>query len=770
MRSDSAEIERIAEQTGDVFVRFGPKGVIRYISASLRAYGYEPSALIGADAFHLVHPEDHAAFAANIEASLRGERLSPVDRVHRYRTGDGRWVMLEGNPRIVRDDAGEIVEVVNVLRDVTARYEAEARAASEAAILRSAFDHSAIGKALVDLDGRFQSVNPAFRELLGYAPDAMLKLDLRTITHPEDVDLDIDQLQQLNRGQIQSYRLDKRYLHADGSTVWVDLTMSMVSDAQDAPRLYVVQVQDQTHRHAAEAALARSESQFRLLAENASDLILVTDPEGMLTYVSPSTEAMTGYAAAEVIGRTPLDWIHPDDHAVVIQAFQDLRATAGQAPPRVISVRLIRKDGREIWIESSPRAHVDPASGRLTHITDAGRDITERKVAERLLAEAKVAAEAAAEAKAQFLATMSHELRTPLTAVVGFARLTAEQPDLPEPARGYVDRLLVGAKALMATVNDILDFSKLEAGQVDIRPRAIEPAGLLAESVSMFEGLAADRGLALSLSWSTPAPASLLLDDDRVRQVLLNLVGNAVKFTDTGRVTVEAAYDVASRRLRCEVTDTGPGLAEDQQVRLFQRFSQVDGSLARKHGGTGLGLAICKGVVEAMGGAIGVVSAPGSGSTFWFELPAEPAARKASSAPDRTPSLAGSRILLAEDNRTNRELAQLLLRPFGVEVMEAVDGVEAVRLAGQWPFDLILMDLRMPEMGGWEAAEAIRAEGGPNADIPILAFSADALPRLGPFDGAITKPIEAAALLTAVADALNGSDDEPAELGVHAAG
>ncbi|HRD44991.1 MAG TPA: PAS domain S-box protein [Caulobacter sp.] len=756
MKSSTAAMELIAAQTGDVFVCVGPDSVIRFMSGSARAYGHDPSALVGMAALDLVHPDDHAAFIANTTASFRGERLSPASRTHRYRTGDGRWVSMEGNPRIIRDRRGRPVEMVNVLRDVTERREAEARAEAEAAILRSAFEHGAVGKALITPDGRFQRINPALCDLLGYSEAEMLVLDFRDITHPDDLDADLERVRQLRDGQIPSYRLDKRYLRADGSIVWVELTVSLVRDERGDPKLYVVQVQDQTKRHNAEAALANSEAQFRLLAENAGDLVLVNRPDGVLSYLSPSALAMTGYRPEEAIGRSALHWIHPEDRDRVAEAFQEQVLSRGEAPPCVIAFRVVRKDGREIWVESSPRAHVDPASGQVTHVTDAGRDITQRKTAELLLAEAKVAAEAAAEAKALFLATMSHELRTPLTAVVGFARLTAELADLPDAARSYVDKLLVGAKALMATVNDILDFSKLEAGQVEIRPRAVAPRALLAESVGMFEGLASDRGLTLSQRWNGIPPAMLMLDDDRVRQVLLNLVGNAVKFTDTGGVEVEADYNADGRRFRCEVRDTGPGLNEDQQACLFQRFSQVDGSLARKHGGTGLGLAICKGIVEAMGGSIGVISAAGAGSTFWFEFPADPAAGALAAAGESDLVLADSRVLLVEDNATNRELARLILKPLGAEVTEAENGVEAVRLAGEQPFDLILMDLHMPELGGREAAEAIRADGGPNADIPILAFSADVIVEHGPFDGVVSKPIEIAALLRAVAEAING--------------
>ena len=249
-------------------------------------------------------------------------------------------------------------------------------------------------------------------------------------------------------------------------------------------------------------------------------------------------------------------------------------------------------------------------------------------------------------------------------------------------------------------------------------------------------------------------PACLELDPDRVRQILTNLVGNAVKFTERGAVTLGLSY--ADGELRVAVTDTGAGIPADQAGLLFQRFSQIDGSNTRRHGGTGLGLAICKGLVEAMGGRIGLTSTPGQGSSFSFALPAvaqtpaEPTLETASAAAP-TLRLAGRRrLLLAEDNPVNRELVKALLAPYPLDIETAQDGAEAVDVGSQRPFDLILMDLHMPIMEGREAAAALRA-GGPNAATPILAFSADVLQlELEVFDGMIPKPISPRGLFVAL--------------------
>lgn len=367
-------------------------------------------------------------------------------------------------------------------------------------------------------------------------------------------------------------------------------------------------------------------------------------------------------------------------------------------------------------------------------------------------------AEAAAHVKADFLANMSHELRTPLTAMLGFAQLVERQPELSPETRTYVQRVTCAGKALRATINDILDFSKLEAGQADIKPQPMSVAMLTRETVEMFAAQAREKGVLLRLADPSHLPPLIEADPDRLRQVLLNLIGNAVKFTEVGEITVQAGWDARAGRILFEVSDTGPGMSADQSSRLFQRFSQVDAGAARKHGGTGLGLAICKGLVEAMGGAIGVESRPGEGSRFWFTIPAilaeaatEPATKaEVISLPE------DCRVLVVDDNTANRQLVRAILTPFGAVLTEAADGDEAIEAAEARPFDIILMDLRMPKMDGRTATARIRSGRGLNRRKPILAFSADAsAPIADPlFNGHVNKPMTASGLVQAMSQAI----------------
>jgi len=399
--------------------------------------------------------------------------------------------------------------------------------------------------------------------------------------------------------------------------------------------------------------------------------------------------------------------------------------------------------------------------GELARALDVFRANAAAKAAmdEQLLASriAREAAEASARAKAQFLANMSHEIRTPLTAVIGFSDLMAAATGLPEPAQTYARRIQVAGKALLALVNDILDVSRIEAGQVelDIQPCALQ--GPIGEALELVR-LAADRkGLVLVLRLDEDLPVQVLADRARLRQVLLNLLSNAIKFTVHGSVTVEARHrSDLDGRLRVRVSDTGPGICEQDQLRLFHRFSQIDASNTRQFGGAGLGLAISKGLVELMGGEIGLESAEGMGSTFWFDIPAPVAAEAAAPAPgafvepvQRKPL----RILIVDDVAVNRELVSAMLSPFDLHLTMAVSGAEAVAAANRDAFDLILMDVQMPGMDGLAATQAIRTGGGPNAAAPILALSANVMRqqvqsyRAAGMNDHIAKPIDPAELL-----------------------
>ena len=521
-------------------------------------------------------------------------------------------------------------------------------------------------------------------------------------------------------------------------------------------------VSDVTELTLAQAARNESAARLRLITENVADIIVQTDLADLITYVSPSIEARLGYRPEEVMGRAWVNLLHPADAPLWSATLKQLLDTHGQTVPDSIRCRAFAKDGREMWLGLRPTLVFDEKTGAPTGFVDVARDVTERNKLILELESARAGAEKAAAVKAEFLANMSHEIRTPLTSISGFTQLIQAQSDLNPDTRRFIDRIASGASALLAIVNDVLDFSKLEAGEIRIKPQPTEVQTLMRETLDLFSGQAAQKGLNLSIDYPSELPARLDIDPDRLRQVVINLTGNAMKFTEQGGASLKAAYDAAAQRLRIDVVDTGPGIAPEALGLLFQRFSQVDGSTTRKFGGTGLGLAICKGLVEAMGGQIGVESEPGHGACFWFSIPARPAEASGGAAAVELQAvrLEDLSLLVVDDNPVNRELVRAVLTPLGVRVTEAGDGSEAVRQAAGQPFDVILMDLRMPVMSGSDAARQIRRGQGPNARTPIVAFSADSGEEaaLGPlaahgFCARLIKPFKTTDLIVTLATA-----------------
>jgi len=373
----------------------------------------------------------------------------------------------------------------------------------------------------------------------------------------------------------------------------------------------------------------------------------------------------------------------------------------------------------------------------------------------RVARAAQVRAVAAGLAKGEFLATMSHEIRTPMNSIVGFTEVLLKREDLPEAARRQLALIDRAGASLLTVVNDVLDFSRMEAGGVELTPRPVSPRAMAQDSLAIIAEAARRKGLDVQLGFIGPVEQPVMIDDLRVRQVLLNLLSNAIKFTETGRVRldVQVRDEEPGNLLRFTVTDTGVGVPGDKVERLFKRFSQVDSSASRAHSGAGLGLAICKGLTELMGGRIGVDSAPGVGSVFWFEIPVEPAGSAAvgDEEPGERPDLC-ARVLLVDDHPMNRELGATVLALLGCDVVLAENGEEAVEAARLGDCDLILMDVHMPRMDGLEATRQIRALGGASAQTPIIAMSADVMPEMkiaclkAGMNDSVGKPIQIQAL------------------------
>jgi PAS domain S-box-containing protein len=506
----------------------------------------------------------------------------------------------------------------------------------------------------------------------------------------------------------------------------------------------------------------RSEERLRIAVELAN--IQIYEIDHVRREMSSDGVLMTegGPRDFSAASRGIWDAVHPHDRPAA-QALWDRHVTEGA--PYKTQYRLMRPDGPHRWVEGVSEAIRGP-DGRVQRVIGAVRDIDREKRNELDLVKARDAAEAANRAKSAFLATMSHEIRTPLNGVLGMAQAMGAD-DLSPTQRGRLDVIRQSGEGLLAILNDVLDLSKIEAGKLELEAAEFSIGELAHNAHAAFAPLAAAKGVAFKLRVDPAAQGVYVGDATRVRQILYNLVSNALKFTEQGEVRVLVENDQPG--LRMTVTDSGIGIAAERLKDLFQKFEQADTSTTRRFGGTGLGLAICRELADLMGGAIAAQSAEGQGSCFIVELPltrigdehSQTAKPAASAAPLAAPPIA-LRVLAAEDNGVNQLVIRTLLEQAGIAPVVVVDGVQALEAWRREPWDLILMDVQMPHMDGPTASLEIRrleaAQG--RVRTPIIALTANAMAhqvaeyRAAGMDAIVAKPIDVRRLLEAMVEVL----------------
>ncbi len=538
---------------------------------------------------------------------------------------------------------------------------------------------------------------------------------------------------------------------------------------------YNQSILNETHAALRAEALSRerleaSQRRYRALFESTASAGVVWVEGFIITDWSQRAEALFGWSRQEVLGRRFTEFMIPPAQRETIEARLEI-AGFDATPIHSINENLT-KDGRILWCEWFNTA-LPTLSGTPRELISLGNDITERHELEQALVRAKDEAEQATRAKSDFLANMSHEIRTPMNGIIGLTRL-ALQTELSPLQSDYLEKIESSAKSLQAILNDILDMSKIEAGKLTLSKDPFDLVELLERVFGLAEPAALGKQLTLSIVREPGLGRYWYGDSLRINQVLTNLLSNAIKFTATGKVQVKVSQSRPGR-VRFEVLDTGIGLTAEQQLRIFDPFAQADASVARSFGGTGLGLAICKQLVELMDGQIWVESEPGLGSRFTFEIALDErqhAMTRASSPGvplvQALQRLAGRRLLLVEDNAINRQIVLGLLEGSGLQIEIAEDGELAVAKCRQCAYDLILMDIQMPLMDGYEASRLIRQS---HPDVPIIALTAHAFQedaeraRAAGMNAHLTKPIDFEQLSGLLLSMLS-----PADSAAHAAG
>jgi len=634
------------------------------------------------------------------------------------------------------------------------------------AIFRELFEEAPIGMAIIALDERFIKVNSTFCKMVGYSNAELKQRTAEDITHSEDIERGRQLARNLLEGEVR-YTGEKRYVHKNGEVLWVNRTASLIRDEKGAPQHFLLMVEDISVRKRNETALQESRRELeaalhanQLIMDNSQDVICTVAEDGTFLSLNAACEELWGYTAAELIGRPYLELVHPEDRAKTNDAAANLFET-GKITDFVN--RYVRKDGTIVdvlW--SATWSAADKIMFCVAH------DVTDRARIEKALREAKEEADRANHAKSDFLSRMSHELRTPLNSILGFGQLLDRQA-ANEAQRTRVRYILSAGRHLLNLINEVLDISRIEAGnlQLSLEPVCLEEA--MGEALDLMRPLAAEREIRLAASCTLDSTTYVLADRQRLKQVLLNLLSNAVKYSGMqGNVNL-SFEDLGNGTMRVQVRDTGAGIPVEKLSRLFTPFDRLGAEQSTVEG-TGLGLALCQRLVQAMHGCIGVSSTLGNGSTFWVELPRAQSPLQRLAAQPSAPCLAEigtsgqHRILYIEDNFSNVTLVEQMLaeRP-SVELMTAMQGRVGMDLARKHAPDLILLDLHLPDLPGWQVLAQLKADHL-TREIPVVVISADATsPQVKRLLSAgarayLTKPIDIAEFFRVIDEVLTPAE------------
>jgi PAS domain S-box-containing protein len=694
-------------------------GTIEWVSSGFtRITGYSTEEAVGRNPRMLKSSAHTPSFYSQLWQTILSGRPWRGTIINRNKSGKSYSSLQSIAP--VTGEAGQITHFIAIMQEAGAGKVLQESEDRYYALVESLGD----GVLSTTADGRIRMANPAAARVLGMPRDMLLGRDLRNMTHQDDLPLIDAEMDRRRQGERNVYEF--RLIRPDDQAVrTIQVTATPQFDAQKQFQGSLGIYRDVTQDR-------DMQQRLRLLAhtlESVDESVVICGPDDRIVFVNHAFERTYGYEERELVGN-PISFVRspltPQEVGAEILPATLAGGWRGELWNR-------RKDGTDFLVMLTTAAVTDDA-GKLEATVGVVRDITEARRFEAELKRAKEEAERANRAKSEFLATISHEIRTPMNGVIGMTSLLLDT-NLDEPQRDYADTVRKSAESLLTIINDILDFSRIEAGKMAIDATPFDLGTVIADVLGILAPRAGAAGLNLSIEYPEPLPKRFVGDAGRVRQVLMNLVSNALKFTQRGEVKVLvecSGLDAHLAEMKVSVRDTGVGIPDDKLDLVFEKFSQVDSSNTRRYGGTGLGLAIAKELVDLMHGTIGVRSRVGQGSTFWFSLPlrldlAEERPRTIP-APALIPRSAreGIRVLLAEDNVVNQKVAAGMLQRLGFGADVAANGREAVEKCSRREYDLIFMDCHMPEMDGYDAAGEVRRREGDARRTTIIALTADA--------------------------------------------
>jgi PAS domain S-box-containing protein len=752
LQSEKQFNEMVLDSLPGIFYAISREGRFVCWNRNLEAVsGYSADELAVTNIFRIIAKEDRGQLAVKIRNIFAGD-LGDVADINVV-TRDGRKVPYQLT--VVRSAISGTVYLLGMGVDLTERRKAEEEVNRQLAILNAA--DSLI--ALADAGGTFVYVNPAGARMLGYSRSAeVVGRKIADFYSPEGVAL-VHDIGEPTARLVGAWRGENRLHRPNGTEVMVDQTIFPITDQRGQPQALATIMTDITARKLAEAELVRQKQLLETASSAANVAMWEWEPStGRLDW-SGSVDEMLGYPPGGVPRSYP-EWeklIHADDRDRIRQALQD---HLERGVPYDVEFRVFRQDGTPVWWRSAGSGWPDRA-GRIGRMFGASTDLTARKRTEEALREAKLAAEAANRAKSLFLANMSHEIRTPMNAILGFTQLLQRDPEATGRQQQQLATISRSGEHLLGLINDVLEMSKIEAGRTALNPVPFDLHLLLGDLEMMFRMRADTKNLRFTVERSPGLPEHVLADESKLRQILINLLGNAVKFTDKGGIVLRIQTEPADRMIRlvAEVEDTGPGISPEEMGRLFDPFAQTSCGV-RAGGGTGLGLAISREFARMMMGDITVDSRPGQGSRFFLSVLVAEAAPGSVRPPHPhvqrlQPGQETRRILIVDDKVENREVLVDMLAPAGFDIRQAEDGAEAVASFNEWHPHLVLMDMRMPVMDGAEAIRRIRqaGEGGSTKIVTVTAsaFGEDRRAALsGGADAFLAKPFREAELFETV--------------------